>query len=291
MKRIILIALMAAFCGLSNHVLAQETDSSKTYLVIKNDGTEYVGTIVSKDAREILLRTEEVGDIYIPMHEVKSIKEVKSSDIAPNGDIIKSESYPTVYSFTSNAFPIKKGNSYAQWNYLLPEFNFGVNDNISLSFMTSIIGIPIIGKFKYSIPLTEKENVYASVGAWAGTLSWAAPDIYMVYPNAALTFGNPNANINIGGGFAAFGADGESHSRGIVNFGGMAKVSNRLSIIVETTLAPPSEADEQLAGFIIPSLRFDLKKNRALQFGFPAFFYDGSTTPIPVPAFQYYHRI
>ena len=290
MKRYLLLTLMAAFCCLNNPVWAQTAGDGKTYLVTKNDGTEYIGTIKSKDARELLLVTEEIGEIFIPMHEVKSIKEIEAKDISPNGSIIKSENYPTVYSYTNNAFPVRKGNSYAQWNYLLPEFNFGVNDNISVSFMTSIVGIPIVGKFKYSIPLTEEQNIYASVGLWAGTLSWAAPDVYMAYPNAAITFGTPKANLNIGGGLAAFGADSESYTRGIVNFGGMIKVSNKLSLLFETTLAPPNDGEE-LAGFIIPSVRIDLKKERALQFGFPAFFYEGTTTPVPIPAIQFYHRI
>lgn len=40
-----------------------EYDSSKTYQVIKNDGTEYIGKIIKSDEREILLQTTTIGKI------------------------------------------------------------------------------------------------------------------------------------------------------------------------------------------------------------------------------------
>lgn len=54
------------------------SDSTKTYLVVKNDGTELIGKILSDDGREVLLLTEAMGKIFIPKSDIKSIKIIEN---------------------------------------------------------------------------------------------------------------------------------------------------------------------------------------------------------------------
>ena len=49
--------------------------------VIKNDGAVYTGVILSDDAREILIKSDQVGKLYIPKHMIKSIKPYEEEDL------------------------------------------------------------------------------------------------------------------------------------------------------------------------------------------------------------------
>ena len=86
-------------------------NAQKLYLVTKNDGTEYIGFILKQDAREILIVTEDLGEVYIPKHEIKSIREISQKDI--NSGIYKeSNTFYTRYFVTTNGLSMKKGDKY-----------------------------------------------------------------------------------------------------------------------------------------------------------------------------------
>ncbi|TAL63972.1 MAG: hypothetical protein EPN88_11635, partial [Bacteroidetes bacterium] len=66
-------------------IAAQDTTKvavqlKKTFIVTKNDGTEYTGLIISQDERELLIETKEIGRLYIPKHEIKSIRELTPAE-------------------------------------------------------------------------------------------------------------------------------------------------------------------------------------------------------------------
>jgi hypothetical protein len=48
----------------------QDTTRQKV-IVIKNDGSTYSGVILSRNEREILIDTETLGRIYIPLYEIR----------------------------------------------------------------------------------------------------------------------------------------------------------------------------------------------------------------------------
>jgi hypothetical protein len=54
---------------------APTTDTTK-YLVVKYDGNEYVGLILSDDGREVLIETKSLGKIYIPKSDIKSMRPI-----------------------------------------------------------------------------------------------------------------------------------------------------------------------------------------------------------------------
>ncbi len=40
------------------------------HLVIKRDNAQFIGVIIFQDAREVIIRTEKLGEISIPKHEI-----------------------------------------------------------------------------------------------------------------------------------------------------------------------------------------------------------------------------
>lgn len=79
---------------------AQQYDPAIVYLIEKNDGARYSGHIISSDAREVLIRTFDLGDIFIPKHEIKSITEFTA------GDDKFREVFATRYFLTTNGLPV-----------------------------------------------------------------------------------------------------------------------------------------------------------------------------------------
>lgn len=188
MKTIVksLMLLLAISFLFSATAICQEAttqDSTKLFLVTKNDGIEFLGVILTSDAREVLIRTEKIGDVYVPKHEIKSIKEVNPKFYS---EFTGEELFATRYFITTNGLPIKKGENYIQWNVYGPDFQFGIADNFGVGVMTSWAAIPIIANAKYSIKLSEKTSM--ALGALAGTGSWALPDFGLALPFASFTF-------------------------------------------------------------------------------------------------------
>ncbi|MEX2363751.1 MAG: hypothetical protein WD597_09010, partial [Balneolaceae bacterium] len=190
-------------------------DSTKTYLVIKNDGSEFVGKILSHDAREILIATNKQGQVIIPRHEIKEIRELDEEEITNEGNLRLTELFATRYFIATNGLPMKKGDSYIIWNLFGPDLQFGVSDNFGLGIMTSWVGYPIIGSAKYTLNLGENTNL--ALGTLLGTGSWALPEFGIALPYSALTFGDRAKNITFSVGYGGVWVDNESDGRALLS--------------------------------------------------------------------------
>ncbi len=137
------------------------------YLVIKNGGTRYICKIISRDAREVLIETKELGQIVIPMHEIKEIRMLKDEEVNDAGDLRLKSAFATRYYFSSNARPISKGDNYIIWNLYGPDIQFGVGENFGVGLLTTWFGSPIVGSLKYSVFQHEKLSV--ALGSLVGT--------------------------------------------------------------------------------------------------------------------------
>lgn len=281
-----------------------KVDSFKIYKVIKNDGTTFVGRILSKDAREVLIETKETGQVIIPKHEVKEITEIKRGELSASGEYIPAEVFSSRYFITTNGLPIEKGESYIQWNLFGPDFQFGVGKNFGLGIMTSWVGMPVIGSAKYSINLGE-ERINLGIGTLLGTGSWAAPDFGIALPFGTLTFGDRRKNITFSGGYVAvfykeFMYDGSSpydpverntsEGRALLSVAGMAKVGKKVSVVFDSFIVPSTGQSGVLA-LLIPGIRWQVESNRAFQFGFVGLNLDGELVPFPIPMIQWYRKL
>lgn len=202
MKNLYFLIFILASFFVNAQVPQKEGDTLK-YLVVRNNGIEYVGQILSDDGREILILTQQLGKIYIPKSDVKSITPVDSSLDFKEGQFLGQGAFNTRYQFTTNAFPIKKGDNYAMINLYGPEVHFGVLPNLSIGVMATWIASPIALALKYTLP-TQNPNLNFGVGtimASSGYFNQAKG--YGGLHWGMVTFGNrrSNATLSIGYGY------------------------------------------------------------------------------------------
>jgi hypothetical protein len=274
-----------------NHIQAQDyidttqVEVRKLHIVIKTDGTEFIGYIISQDAREVLIETEKLGQVYIPRHLIKEIRELEPGELK-NGQVLSDDSFSTRYFLTTNGLPLKKGDSYVQWNLYGPDFQFSVSDDFGLGIMTSWIGMPIIGSAKYSFHLGK--DFHLGLGSLVGTGSWIKPDLFFALPYGSATLGNRKSNITLSGGYGYGSVDGEGSGEMLLSVAGLAKVSNKISIVLDSFIVPSSRANFAV---IVPGLRWSTDTDRAFQFGFAGLIVDGEAAPIPIPMVQWYRKL
>jgi hypothetical protein len=176
------------------------TDTSK-YLVITADGTEYVGLIILQDSNGVWLQTHSLGQIQIPKVEIKSIQrfELKND---PNMAAFNSGGvFTTRYQFTTNCFPIKKGENYALCNLYGPEFHYAVHRDFSVGVMTTWMASPIILALKYTRG-TANPKINYGAGALFGSSGYLnAGRGYGGLYWGMITYGDRRNNITLSIGY------------------------------------------------------------------------------------------
>lgn len=326
-KRMVLFLAIILFSF--NALRAQEPqavpETEKIYVIIKNDGTQFIGKIITQDAREVLIETEELGQVFIPRHELKSIREADPALVDTSGTFKPAEVFSTRYFLTTNGLPVEKGDTYILWSLFGPDFQFGISDNLGVGLLTTWIGTPLIGSIKYSIPLKGQWN--AGLGLLLGTGSWTWPGLALALPYGVLTYGDRLKNINFSFGYGGvtwknetsdmFGSTSssrESEGNFLVSVAGMYKLSNSFSLVFDSFIVPRtgtyqtseyfseynSVTGEYRDGYrtvtkkrysfalIMPGLRFQTRPNRAFQFGFAGMRLEGETVPLPIPMVQWF---
>jgi hypothetical protein len=261
--------------------LAQEFDPEKTYVVIKNDGTRFVGQIISSDAREVHLRTDNLGEVIIPKHEIRSITEYTG---APE---VYSEVFATRYFITTNGLPIDRGDSYIQWTLVGPDVHFGVADNMSIGVMTTWFATPVIGSFKYTGTISENRT-YA-IGMLAGTTLWNFGNSALIaLPYAAYTLGDARANLNFAAGYGLVSYDGDSEGSLMFSVGGMRKVSRSGTLVLDSVMLV---RDGESVLLLVPGIRLQTRDKSAFQFGFPGVISSDGSSPIGFPMVSWFRRL
>ena len=197
-----LITLTLCFMGFWN--MAQSQPTSERMKVVKTDGTEYIGLILSDDGKEILMESENLGKIYIPKMQLRLIKPVTAKeDKAAETPGTYSEEHPfsTRHIFTTNAFPIKKGENYGMLNFHGPEIHFALTDRFNVGIMTTWVSSPLALAMKYSF-LSRHEKVHFSLGSLM--MSSGFIQGFRGFGNlsfANVTFCGRNSNVTISGGY------------------------------------------------------------------------------------------
>lgn len=275
--------------NLSLNAQNDSTLVNKQYSITKNDGSIYVGEIISQDAREVLIRTGNLGDIIIPKHVIYKIEEVKAGQFDTYGNFIGETIFSTRYFITTNGLPLKKGKSYILWNFYGPDFQFGVGKNTSIGIMSSWVGIPIIGSIKYS--LLSNDNASLGLGALLGTGSWILPDYALALPYAVFTLGNYTSNFNISAGYGALILEGDAEGRLLFSVAGISKISSKISLVFDSFIAPAVNKQQDGVAIFIPGLRWQSTPKSAFQFGFTGVYAVDEFLPVPIPMVQWFRKI
>lgn len=167
MKSAISLLFFMLLCYTSSYTQVDAIDTN-TYLVKKSNGVEYIGKILSDDGREVLIQAESLGKIYIPKADITLIKVINIEKDLVNNEYRAQGVFTTRYQFSTNAFPIEKGENYAMVNLYGPEVHFAINNRFSIGVLASWIASPLVLAAKYTIP-TRHENVNFGFGTLVGT--------------------------------------------------------------------------------------------------------------------------
>ncbi len=217
-RTILHLCFTLALCFFGNQSVFAQAPSTTTpasdttkYLVVKNDGNEYVGLILSDDGREVLIQTTSLGKIYIPKSDIKSIRPLDLVDDVKKGEFNSAGAFSTRYQFTTNCFPIKKGENYAMINLYGPEVHFAVHKDFSIGVMSTWIGSPLALALKYTRG-TANPKINYGVGALIGTSGYlnSARGFGGLYWGM-ITYGDRRSNVTLSVGYGHFN-DGNSNN-------------------------------------------------------------------------------
>jgi hypothetical protein len=290
MKTLFFTLLLSSFTFLAvaqNDTISKQDTTS--YRIVKTDGGELIGRILSQDARELLLLTEDNRQIYIPQHVIQKIIAVEAKDFNTKGEFIGEDKFSTRYFISTNGLPIKKGENYIQWNLFGPDLQFAVADNLGAGVMTSWFGIPLVGTIKKSWQINE--TTHFALGGLVGTGSWANIGVGGALPFATISSGNRRSNIAFSGGYSfLWGDDGLDGGTFMTSIAGMTKVSPKISLVFDSFIFLPKENFDGFA-ILIPGVRWHQDENKALQFGFAGLIVNGSLVPVPMPFIQWYRTL
>jgi len=168
------LVMVLCFLG-SQSTFAQSPNASQVsidtikYIIVKNDSNEYVGFILSNDDQKIALKTNSLGVIMIQKSEIKSIEPYDEATDLLKPKMNHAGVFTTRYQFSTNCFPIKKGENYSLIHLYGPEIHYAVHRDFSIGVMSSWIASPLALALKYTRG-TANPKINYGVGALFGTL-------------------------------------------------------------------------------------------------------------------------
>ena len=265
----------------SQETVSSETQKPKTSLVIKNDGSRFLGVIISRDEREILIETENIGRLYIPLHEIAEIRETSDSSTASLTNL-----FSTRYFLTTNGLSMSKGEKYAMLNYYGPEAEFALADNFTMGVMTTWVAMPLIGSAKYTIHFSD--NAHLALGTLFGTLSWVKLDAAGFLGYGAFTIGNYENNFTVSAGYAGITADGDSGGAPLMSLAFLIRLGDNVKLVGDSFIY----LGEEKFSILVPGLRFSRPMKRSsFQMGLGAIVAGGEAIPLPVPIFSWFYEL
>ena len=127
-KGIFLLALLIIISFIS---IGQTIQDTAVFQVETNDGNEFLGEIVFQGSVNIILKTQNFGELTISRTNIKSIKQVNVQQIK-DGKLWSENPQSTRYFWSPNGYGLKKGEGYYQniwvlWN----QFAYGATDYFS----------------------------------------------------------------------------------------------------------------------------------------------------------------
>lgn len=186
---------------LNEPITMDSIDNNQLYLIVKSNRVEYVGNILKDDGREVLIKTEQLGKIYIPKTEILRISKISNTKQIVRGEFYSAGPFTTRYAFTTNALPLRQGLNYAKLNLYGPEAHFALTDNLSIGIMSTWIVSPFIVVGKYSFK-TKYPNLNFSLGTLMGSSGYInSLKTWGGLHFGNVTYGTASNNITFGAGY------------------------------------------------------------------------------------------
>jgi hypothetical protein len=236
-----------------NSLLAQQ-DTSKTYRIILNNGTEILGTVIQMQDSVVIVEANDIGQITLLKKNIKSMEKISEANFK-DGTYWFPNPNATRYLIGPSAIPLKAGEGYYQNTYLLlNSFNFGATDFLSFG-----CGFELITTFAQGNPafyFTPKVSFKAATNFYLG-----GGLLYASIPNGdddrdkvgiaygIGTYGTDNSNVTVGVGYGF--TNGDFSQSPFITFSGMIRTSKKLALVSENWLIPSSEETYDSYGNII----------------------------------------
>jgi len=228
----VFLVFMVLFPSLSNAQNQQDSTKNRIETV---DGNEYIGIILEQTSEKFRIKTDNLGEITIPVTQIKKITPI-SHVIAKDGTYWLDNPQSTRYFWTPNGYNLKQGEGYYQNVWIL--FNqavYGFTDHFSGGigtvplFLFAGTSTPAWITAKFSVPVVEnKFNL--GVGALMGTVIGEENTGFGILYGIT-TFGSKDKNLNIGLGWGFAG--GEMAKNPTVNISGMIRTGAKGYFITE----------------------------------------------------------
>lgn len=282
MKHII-ICLILSF-SIFSITLAQDKEQksrpdSGLVVLLTNSDEEFVGTIVSEDAREVSIRLQNGKLLIIPAYTIKSTRKLSSSTLI-KGKPVFDNPHPSRYFYTPSAIPMDKGEVYIQSVYgLAYQVQFGVTENFSIGATTTLLATPLALTAKYSIKIDEKNTL--AFGGLAGIVGYRT-QTNLGIGFGAFTHGTKESNVTFAAGYAWINTkeDNGGGNSPMMSLSGNKRLSKNLSLMGELWYLP--EVGVFFGG---PCFRLYKSKKSSYDFGIWRL---GKTVPfIPVVGYTY----
>lgn len=211
-----------------------QADSIKNHIETV-DGNEFIGIILEQTSERIRLKTDNLGEISIPVIQIKKITAIDQT-LAKNGTYWFDNPQATRYFWAPNGYNLKAGEGYYQNVWIL--FNqavYGFTDYFSGGigtvplFLFAGASSPAWIMAKFSVPVVEnKFNL--GIGALMGTVIGEENTGFGILYGIT-TFGSKDKNLNIGLGWGYAG--GEMAKNPTVNISAMIRTGAKGYFITE----------------------------------------------------------
>jgi hypothetical protein len=214
-------------------------NQSKKYQIILKDGSTMQGTIISENAQEIDLTTENLGKITIKRDQIKSMVLLDSKNLRNGKYWFPNPNYSRY--FIGPGIQLKKGDGYYQnVDLFLNTASYGITNFFSMGggieLYSTLSGHPIF-------ILMPKLGFKVANSLWLGggilyVNAIEALDDFgglgIGYGSAA--FGNENNNVTLGIGWGYAGSSWSD--RPIITLSGMTRVTRRIGLVTENWFIP-----------------------------------------------------
>lgn len=268
---------------ITNNIFAQISDTTSiskgdtiVYVFTLANKNEVIGTIIKEEPRETTIKSQDGRILIIPSYEILSKKPI-SEATKVNGKVVFKNPHPSRYFFGPSALPMERRELYLSSVFFTTvQVQYGISENFSVGFTTSVLISPVALTAKYTIKLDK--NNYFALGGMGGTFSWIAPDEYWGVAFATYTIGNSESNISATAG--VFQSSLTSSASPLINFGAHKRLSKNISFMGELYYIP--ELETTIAG---PFLRMYFNKSSCWDAGL--LFLGRNDKIYPLPAFSY----
>jgi hypothetical protein len=239
------------------------------------DGSNRSGRLDSLNAVYYYINNPSIGVDRISIKSVSKVKAIKL-----NKDGYFSNPHYSRYFFGPSAIPHPKGEVY--WNNIWLEYNtiqYGVTDNFSVGMggllFTSLSGYPtLLPNAKYSFKLNEKSHI--AVGGLMLVINTSSKTSSASLPFVVYTYGDSEANISFGGGWAHEKTSGWSN-RPTGYIAGIKRVARNWVVQGEAYLLNNSTANT----ILLTTLR-NIKPTSSWDFGAMILNFDGERFALPI---------